>query len=105
MAPMAPVGKKRVLELLAERGPPLRFGSPHPCTAIVQQDGVFRLRDLVVDESDSKAAFEEARKTGRPFMPENHYALARPTGKIHLEAKTLDALREKIEAFSWPKHW
>ena len=105
MAPMAPMGKKRVLELIAERGLPLRFGSPHPCTAIVEQGGVFRVRDLVVDEADSRAAFEEARAKKQSFMPENHFGLGKPTGKIHLEAKTLDELREKIEAFSWPNHW
>lgn len=105
MAPMASLGKKRALEILAERGPPLAIGSPHPCVAIVQQDGMYRLRDLVIDEAEARAARDDAMKSGHGFMPENYFGLGRPLGKIHVEAKTLEDFRQKLEAFSWPKHW
>lgn len=105
MAPMPRMGKQRVLELLAERGPPLRFGSPHPCVAIVHEDGVYRLRDLVIDEAEAHAMQADAVKNRTGFMPEHYYGLGKPTGKIHLEAPTLQAFREKLEAFAWPQHW
>jgi hypothetical protein len=101
MAPLAPMGKKRLLALLAEHGPPVDFGSPHPHVAVVAQDGVFRVRALVVDPAD----VEKARAAGGSFMPEHYYALGKPTGTIHLEAPTLEELKTKIEVFAWPNDW
>jgi hypothetical protein len=105
VAPLAPLGKARLLELLGQGTLPLRFGSPHPCTMVLQEDGVFRMRELVVDAEESRKAGQAAIRAGQGWMPEHHFALAKPTGRIYLEAKTLDELREKIEAFKWPKHW
>src|SRR6185436_10612144 len=105
MAPMPPLGKKRLLELLDDGRRDVTFGSPHQCTWAGEQDGVFRVRELVVDRAEEKAVIAAAIKAGHGYMPENHYALGRPTGKIYLEAKTLAELKQLIEAFDWPKHW
>jgi hypothetical protein len=81
------------------------FGSAHPFDAVVEQNGVFRLRALVVDPAEARAAAERALAENRSWMPEHHHALGKPTGPIHLEAPTLNALRLKLEAFAWPDPW
>ncbi|MBS1151890.1 MAG: hypothetical protein H6Q89_3588 [Myxococcaceae bacterium] len=105
MAPMAPSGKKQLLERLRKEALPLAFGAPHPSVCVVEQDGVFRLRQLVVDPQESEAAGRQALAAGENWMPEHHFALARPTGKVFLEAPTRDALAKKIEAYDWPGDW
>ena len=106
MAPVAPLGKKHLLALLAQGRVPVFFGSPHPHLAVVEQDGVFRVRALVVDPKEASAESARALAAGRGWMPENHYALGRPTGPIAIEAPTLEALREKIAAREpWPADW
>lgn len=105
MAPLAPLGKSRALALLRAGKLPISFGSPHPCVAILEQDGVFRVRELVVDPGEAQAAASAARAQGGSWMPEHHYALGKPTGRVFLEAPTRDALAEKIEAYQWPLDW
>jgi hypothetical protein len=105
MAPIAPLGKNRVLALLRAGKLPFSFGSPHPVVAVLEQDRMFRVRELVVNPDEAKAAAEAAMAEGGPWMPEQHYALGKPTGRVFIEAPTRDALAAKIEAYSWPREW
>lgn len=105
MAPVAPLGKARALAQLAAGRLPVWLGSPHPHVAIVEQDGVFRVRALVVDPEESRRKGREALAKGENWMPEHHYALARPTGPIFHEAPTREALAAKLAALDWPDDW
>ena len=105
MAPVAPLGKNRVLALLRAGALPFSFGSPHPFVAVLEQDGVFRVRELIVDPAEAEAAAKAAMAERGCWMPEQHYALGKPTGRVFLEAPTRDALAEKLEAYQWPREW
>lgn len=105
MAPVPPLGKNHALALLREGKLPFSFGSPHPFVAFVEQDGVFRVRELVVDPAEASAAARAAMAQGHSWMPEHHYGLGKPTGQVFLEAPTREALAEKLEAFPWPRNW
>lgn len=105
MSPMAPSGKTRVLDALNRNAIPFWFGAPHPFVSLVKQDGVFRVRELVVDAAEAKSASEKALADGTGWMPENHAALAKPTGKILIEAPTREAMAKKLEAYKWPADW
>lgn len=106
MAPLPPFGKSQVLQWLRGRaGGPLWFGSPHPCVCVVKQDGVWRLRELALEPDVLRRASEDALKHGRPFMPEHAADLQTPTGKIHLEAPTREALAVLVEGYTWPRQW
>ncbi|MFP2905338.1 hypothetical protein ACLESD_09830 [Pyxidicoccus sp. 3LFB2] len=94
-----------MLALLRAGRLPFSFGSPHPMVAVVEQDGVFRVRELVVDEGEAAAAAKAAMAKGSPWMPELHYALGKPTGRVFIEAPTREALAEKIETHPWPRDW
>jgi len=102
---MAPTGRERAMKLVAQGRLPLCMGSPHPCVAILEQDGVFRIRQLVVDKAEARKAGEEAIAAGRGWMPENYYALGKPTGEVYAEAPTRDALLAKMRTMEWPGHW
>lgn len=105
MAPMPPLGRARALQLVAAGSLPIHFGSPHPCAAIVEQDGRFRIRDLVIDPAEADASRSAALAARQSWMPENYYALGKPTGPIHCEAATRDELLEKMQTMPWPAHW
>jgi hypothetical protein len=105
MAPIPPLGRERVLALVAEGSLPLHFGSPHPSVAVVEQDGLFRIRDLVIDPEEAEASRAAALAQQRSWMPEQYYELGRPTGTIHCEAATREALMEQLRAMPWPQHW
>jgi hypothetical protein len=105
MAPIAPLGKNRVLALLRAGKLPFSFGSPHPVVAVLEQHGMFRVRGLGVDPDEAKAAAEAAMAKGGSWMPEQYYALGKPTGRIFIEAPTRDELAAKIEAYPWPREW
>jgi hypothetical protein len=105
MAPVAPLGKKGLIKLI-QKGPlPVWFGSPHPHHAVIEQDGVFRLRKLEIDQEEARRDSERARAAGESWMPEHYYALGKPVGAIVLEAPSLKALLGKIEAHPWPDDW
>ena len=105
MAPVAPLGKKGLIKLV-QKGPlPVWFGSPHPHHAVVEQDGVFRLRALMIDQAEAMADSERARAAGHGWMPENYYALGKPVGPIVLEAPSLKQLIAKLDAHPWPADW
>jgi hypothetical protein len=105
MAPVAPLGRKAAMDLVARGRIPLSFGSPHPTVAIVEQDGKLRIRELVVDDAEARAAGEAARAKGEPWMPESYYALGKPTGRIHAEASTREELLETMRTMEWPADW
>lgn len=105
MAPVAPVGRARALAALRAGSLPLWMGSPHPFVAIVEQDGRFRVRHLVVDADEADAARRTALATGHGWMPEDHHALARPTGEIVIETSTRDELLGLLAAIDWPDAW
>jgi hypothetical protein len=105
MAPVPPLGKKLALALLREGKLPFSFGSPHPWVAILEQDGVCRVRELVIDFEEAKAIGQASIAQGRGWTPEQHYALGKPTGRVFIEAPTREALAEKIEAYEWPREW
>ena len=105
MAPMAPVGQAAAVQHIRNNRLPVYLGSPHPCAIILEQDGMIRIRDLVIDEAKAKAAGEAARAAGRSWMPEHYYGMGEPVGKIHLEAATREELARRAAEMKWPKHW
>lgn len=105
MSPTAPLGKKKAMELVKKGKIPFWFGTPHPFVAVVEQEGKLRIRELVVDPVAARAKGEAALARGENWMPEHHYALAEPTGKIFVEAVNAAELLEKMEEMKWPADW
>ena len=105
MAPVAPLGRDAAIRLVLTGKLPIWFGSPHPHTAIVEQDGVFRIRALLVDPAEEEASRNEAFAKQQSWMPEHYYALGKPTGEIYVEAKTREALVETMKTMTWPNDW
>jgi hypothetical protein len=102
---MAPLGRRAAIDQIRGGRLPFAFGSPHPCVAVVEQEGVFRIRALVVDEAESAAAAADAHANGRPWMPELHYGLGKPVGKIYAQAASRDELADTARTMDWPEHW
>ena len=102
---MAPLGRDLAIKYVKEGKLPLWFGSPHPMVMIVEQDGSFRIRELVVDEAEAAAAREASLASGRCWMPEQYYGHGKPTGKIYAQAKTRDELVVVMTKMKWPKDW
>lgn len=73
---------------------PVRFGSPHYTHAVVKEDGVFRVRQLVLSREKADAYLA----AHGIFMPEHAAEISEPVGKIELEAPTLDALITLLQA-------
>lgn len=105
MAPMAPLGKEAAIKLVTSGKLPVWMGSPHPHVMILEQDGKFRIRGLVVDPDEERAAREKSLASGRGWMPEQHYGLGKPTGKTFVEAATRDALLAEMKEMAWPADW
>lgn len=105
MAPVPPLGRMNAMRFVREGRLPFRFGAPHPCAMCLEEDGMFRIRQLVSDPAAERAAFEKAMAEGRSFQPENVSALAKPTGTIYAEAKTREGLLAIMETMEWPNHW
>jgi hypothetical protein len=93
------------MQLVAAGSLPVWFGSPHPCAAIVEQDGRLRIRALVIDPAEAEADRAAALAAGRGWMPENYYALGKPTGEIYCDAGSRDELVALMQAMDWPPHW
>lgn len=72
---------------------------------ILEQDGQFRIRDLIIDEREAKLEADRAAAKGHSWSPEQHYDLGKPTGTIHIEAKTREALIATVSAMEWPENW
>ena len=105
MAPNAPLGKHGALERIRRGQLPFSFGSPHPFVMALEQDSVFRIRELVVDMNEAMIASREAQAWRQSWQPEHHYALGKPVGKIHVEAASLDELAAQVAAMAWPHNW
>jgi hypothetical protein len=105
MAPVPPVGRARAIELVSAGGLPVLLGSPHAIAAIVEQDGVFRIRDLVIDEAEARAARTAALARNGAWMPEDYHELGRPTGPIQCEASSREELLAKMRTMNWPELW
>lgn len=105
MAPVAPLGKNGVIARVRAGKLPFSFGSPHPVVAVLEQEGFFRVRELVVDPAEASAAMKAAMAARQPWTPERHYALGKPTGRVFIEAWTREALVDAIEAYRWPDEW
>jgi hypothetical protein len=105
MAPLAAIGKARAIELVKAGAIPFDFGEPHPKVAIVKQDGVFRIRALLVDPEVADKARDAAIAADGMWMPEMYFDLGQPTGEIYVEAATLAALVAHMETMAWPDDW
>lgn len=106
MAPVAPIGRERAIQLVQEGSLPVSLGSPHPNVLIVQQDGKFRIRELVVDRMEAEAAANAAGRSRSPsWMPEHYYALGKPTGTIFAEAASKAELVALMGTMTWPDSW
>jgi len=98
MAPRAPESKAHFIARLRTSTLPVGVGSPHFSHGVVQEDGVFRVRKLVL----RKEKVDAYRKDHSTFMPEHAEMLSEPIGDVVLEAPTLDALIKKLEGARWP---
>ena len=106
MAPTAPTGRARAIQLVQEGSLPISLGSPHPIVLVVEQEGKFRIRELVVDRAAAEAAASSARRARSPsWMPEHDYALGAPTGTIFAEAASRAELVELMATMTWPDAW
>lgn len=106
MAPTAPLGRERAIQLVKDGPLPISLGSPHPAVQIIEQEGKFRIRELVVDRAGAEAAASAAGRARSPsWMPEHYYALGRPTGKIFAEAESRAELARLMGTMSWPESW
>lgn len=73
---------------------------------IVEQEGKFRIRELVIDRAEVEAAVSAAKRARSPsWMPEHYYALGKPSGKIFAEATSRAELVEVMSTMTWPDHW
>jgi hypothetical protein len=100
------MGKQGLIRQLQNGNVPFTFGSPHPHMGVAEQDGVFRLRKLVINQQKAMADSLAARAAGRSWQPEHYYGLGEPIGEVMLEAPTLKELIAKIEAYEpWPQNW
>jgi hypothetical protein len=105
MAPAAPLGRTRAIEGVEANSLPIWFGSPHPHAMILEQDGRFRIRQLVVDEAEARASSEAARAANQSWMPEHYYGLGKPTGTIYADAGSREELVTVMRTMAWPANW
>lgn len=105
MAPVAPLGRRAAIARIRRGALPFAFGSPHPCVMVLEQDGLFRVRALVIDDAEARTASQVALANHQPWMPEQYYAMGRPVGKIYAEAASREELARRVDAIDWPAHW
>jgi hypothetical protein len=100
MAPRPLESKEQFLKRLrsAKGKLPIGFGQHHFSHAVVEEDGVFRVRRLVLPKEKADAYLKQHGM----FMPEHAEMLSEPTGEIVHEAATLEELIKKLEAGRWP---
>jgi hypothetical protein len=105
MASSLPVGRDRAIQLVSEGTLPISLGSP-PTALVVEQEGKFRIRELVVDRHAVEAAAAASGRARSPsWMPEHYYALGKPTGTIYAEADTRAELVQIMSTMTWPERW
>ena len=103
MAPLPPIGRDAAIKMVEDGELPFSFGSPHPHVMVLEQDGKFRIRQLIVDTAGAK--YQAARARSPSWMPEHHYALGQPTGEIYAEAASARELIEVMRTMDWPHNW
>ena len=73
---------------------------------ILEQEGHFRIRELVVDRAETDDAMAKAARARTPsWMPEHYYSLGRPTGHVYAEGKTREELVDVMRTMEWPDTW
>lgn len=105
MAPQPPLGRNRAVASVLAGELPMSMGSPHPIAMVLEQDGRFRIRELVVDPAAAQRLRDEARAGNVPFTPEAYYELGAPTGVIHVDAATREELVATMQQMPWPANW
>ncbi|MGE0871016.1 MAG: hypothetical protein AB7P03_20800 [Kofleriaceae bacterium] len=103
MASSAPIGRERAIQLVADNALPVALGSPKPKAMVVEQDGSFRIRELVINYDEIASSRSRARSPS--WMPEHYFSMGRPTGKIFAEAASLDELLAVMRTMPWPSDW
>ena len=97
MAPSPPMGRDAAIERVAADRLPFAMGSPHPIAMVLEQDGRFRIRALVVPDFRPEP--------GAPLTPESFYARGESTGVIHVDVATRDDLLATMRQMPWPPEW
>src|SRR5689334_12133558 len=105
MAPSPPIGKQGALARIRARQLPVLLGSPHPTVMILEQDGMFRIRGLVIDPAEAEASRQQAMARRQSWLPEDLYVLGKPTGEVHLEATSQEEFLSQVQTMDWPRHW
>ena len=105
MAPCPPLGRANAINLVEAGRLPFTFGSPHPHVMILEQDGRFRVRGLVVDMAEAEVARKAAVEARRSWQPEHHAELGKPTGTIYADAASREELVELMRTMAWPASW
>ncbi len=102
----SPLGREQTIQLV-ETGPlPVSIGGARPSAMIVEQEGKFRIRALVVDaDAVQAAAAAIGRARSVSWMPEHYYSVGQPTGEIFAEAESRAALVEVMRTMAWPVEW
>ena len=94
-----PESKEAFFERLLEAeggGAQMRFHPQHGSYAVCREREGWAVRRMVVDPEEAKAYLEEHGI----FMPEHAARIAKP-GEVVLEAPSMDALIESLDA-RWP---
>lgn len=103
MAPRALESKAQFIARLRSQAKsiatqPVGLGTHHFSHAVVLEEGLFRVRRLVLPKAKVDAYVAEHKS----FMPEHAEMLSEPTGDVVFEAPTLEGLIAKFEAARWP---
>lgn len=106
MGERTPIGRDRAIQLVKEGSLPISLGSAGSTVVVVEQEGMFRIRELVIDRAAAENAAAASKRARSPsWMPEHYFALGQPTGKIIVEAASRDELIERMSAITWPADW
>ena len=85
---------------------PILLGSPTPTAIVLEQDGRYRIRELVVDRNRSEAALASAARARTVgWVPAHYQAAGQPTGRILAKARTREDLLALIRTMDWPEDW
>ena len=88
------------------KGPaPLRLGSPIVLAGVVREEGIWRIREAEFDQTGFTTFARAEEAAGRPLYPEYADAYRLPTGRVLLEAPSLEAFIRAVEAYDWPRNW
>lgn len=79
---------------------PLGFGGHHFTHVVVVEDGVWRVRRLVLDRAKAEAYLAEHGI----FMPEHAEMLSEPGPDVVFEATSLEGLIATLRAAPWPMY-